>query len=125
MNLVASLFLPLCNIICYGLCSDELERCVSDFLKLTKHHLSAFKVTLSIYYSIHALGYYVSIPFCLICEFCIYQEVLSPSIESLQTYVDNLAVLNSRYFSLFLFYISRFSSLRCPSGIVIIVGFLL
>ncbi|CAM0957601.1 unnamed protein product [Alopecurus aequalis] len=46
--------------------SDELERCVNDFLKLTKHHLSAFK------------------------------EVLSPSIESIQTYVDNLAVLNSR-----------------------------
>lgn len=46
--------------------SAELERCVSDFLKLTKHHLSAFK------------------------------EVLSPSIESIQTYVDNLAVLNSR-----------------------------
>ncbi|XP_051177874.1 uncharacterized protein [Lolium perenne] len=58
--------LPFCNIICYGLCSVELERCVSDFLKLTKHHLSAFK------------------------------EVLSPSIESIQTYVDNLAVLNSR-----------------------------
>ncbi|KAI5021929.1 hypothetical protein ZWY2020_058659 [Hordeum vulgare] len=46
--------------------SDELERCVRDFLKLTKHHLSAFK------------------------------EVLSPSIESIQTYVDNLAALNSR-----------------------------
>ncbi|CAL4895552.1 unnamed protein product [Urochloa decumbens] len=45
---------------------DELEKCVSDFLKLTKHHLSAFK------------------------------EVLSPLIESIKTYVDNLAVLNSR-----------------------------
>ncbi|CAN6326785.1 unnamed protein product [Urochloa humidicola] len=44
---------------------DELEKCVSDFLKLTKHHLSAFK------------------------------EVLSPLIESIKTYVDNLAVLNS------------------------------
>ncbi|CAL4910198.1 unnamed protein product [Urochloa decumbens] len=46
---------------------DELEKCVSDFLKLTKHHLSAFK------------------------------EVLSPLIESIKTYVDNLAVLNSSY----------------------------
>lgn len=45
---------------------DELERCVSSFLKLTKHHLSVFK------------------------------EVLSPSIESIRTYVDNLVVLNSR-----------------------------
>ncbi|CAN6353861.1 unnamed protein product [Urochloa humidicola] len=44
---------------------DELEKCVSDFLKLTKHHLSAFK------------------------------EVLSPLIESIKTYVGNLAVLNS------------------------------
>ncbi|RLN00024.1 hypothetical protein C2845_PM06G06260 [Panicum miliaceum] len=44
----------------------ELEKCVSDFLKLTKHHLSEFK------------------------------EVLSPLIESIKTYVDNLAVLNSR-----------------------------
>jgi uncharacterized membrane protein len=99
--------LPFCNIICYGLCSAELERCVSDFLKLTKHHLSAFKVSLAIHHSIHALGYYVSILFCIICKFCIYQEVLSPSIESIQTYVDNLAVLNSRYCSLFLFCISH------------------
>ncbi|KAJ1261854.1 hypothetical protein BS78_09G062500 [Paspalum vaginatum] len=45
---------------------DELEKCVSDFLRLTKHHLSAFK------------------------------EVLSPLIESIKTYVDNLSVLNSR-----------------------------
>nr|TKW07057.1 hypothetical protein SEVIR_7G282600v2 [Setaria viridis] len=45
---------------------DELEKCVSDFLKLTKHHLSAFK------------------------------EVLNPLIESIKTYVDNLVVLNSR-----------------------------
>uniref|UniRef100_A0A0D9ZUL7 Uncharacterized protein n=1 Tax=Oryza glumipatula TaxID=40148 RepID=A0A0D9ZUL7_9ORYZ len=45
---------------------DELERCVSSFLKLTKHHLSVFK------------------------------EVLSPSIDSIRTYVDNLVVLNSR-----------------------------
>ncbi|CAD6334536.1 unnamed protein product [Miscanthus lutarioriparius] len=45
---------------------DELEKCVSDFLKLTKHHLSAFK------------------------------EVLSQLIESIKTYVDNLAVLISR-----------------------------
>ncbi|KAG8067268.1 hypothetical protein GUJ93_ZPchr0005g14353 [Zizania palustris] len=45
---------------------DELERCVNSFLKLTKHHLSVFK------------------------------EILSPSIESIQTYVDNLVVLNSR-----------------------------
>ncbi|CAN6336385.1 unnamed protein product [Urochloa humidicola] len=45
---------------------DELEKCVGDFLKLTKHHLSAFK------------------------------EVLSPMIESIKTYVDNLSVLNSR-----------------------------
>ncbi|XP_062230835.1 uncharacterized protein LOC133928503 [Phragmites australis] len=45
---------------------DELEKCVNNFLKLTKHHLSAFK------------------------------EVLSPLIESIKTYVDNLAVLNSR-----------------------------
>ncbi|PUZ64174.1 hypothetical protein GQ55_3G122600 [Panicum hallii var. hallii] len=44
----------------------ELEKCVSDFLKLTKRHLSEFK------------------------------EVLSPLIESIKTYVDNLAVLNSR-----------------------------
>lgn len=46
--------------------NDELERCTSSFLKLTKHHLSYFK------------------------------EVLSPSIERIHTYVDNLAVLNSR-----------------------------
>ncbi|ONM29946.1 hypothetical protein ZEAMMB73_Zm00001d039787 [Zea mays] len=46
--------------------NDELERCTSSFLKLTKHHLSYFK------------------------------EVLSPSIERIRTYVDNLAVLNSR-----------------------------
>uniref|UniRef100_A0A0D3G3K5 Uncharacterized protein n=1 Tax=Oryza barthii TaxID=65489 RepID=A0A0D3G3K5_9ORYZ len=45
---------------------DELERCVSSFLRLTKHHLSVFK------------------------------EVLSPSIDSIRTYVDNLVVLNSR-----------------------------
>jgi len=45
---------------------DELEKCVSEYLKLTKHHLSAFK------------------------------EVLSPLIESIKTFVDNLAVLNSR-----------------------------
>ncbi|PWZ29924.1 hypothetical protein Zm00014a_001876 [Zea mays] len=48
--------------------NDELERCTSSFLKLTKHHLSYFK------------------------------EVLSPSIERIRTYVDNLAVLNSRLF---------------------------
>ncbi|XP_062180029.1 uncharacterized protein LOC133884584 [Phragmites australis] len=45
---------------------DELEKCVNNFLKLTKHHLSSFK------------------------------EVLSPLIESIKTYVDNLAVLNSK-----------------------------
>ncbi|KAF8725970.1 hypothetical protein HU200_020547 [Digitaria exilis] len=45
---------------------DELEKCVSDFLKLTKHHLSAFK------------------------------EVINLLIESIKTYVDNLGVLNSR-----------------------------
>ena len=56
--------LPFYDVICYGLNSDELERCVNDFLKLTKHHLSAFKVSLSIYHSIHALGYYVPILFC-------------------------------------------------------------
>ncbi|CAO2185729.1 unnamed protein product [Urochloa humidicola] len=46
--------------------NDELERCTSNFLKLTKRHLSNFK------------------------------DVLSPSIERIRTYVDNLAVLNSR-----------------------------
>lgn len=45
---------------------DELEKCASDFLRLTKHHLSTFK------------------------------EVLSPLMESIKTYVDNLSVLNSR-----------------------------
>ncbi|KAL6897933.1 hypothetical protein ACP4OV_006892 [Aristida adscensionis] len=45
---------------------DELEKCVNNFLKLTKHHLLAFK------------------------------EVLSPLVESIKTYVDNLAVLNSK-----------------------------
>ncbi|XP_037404702.1 uncharacterized protein LOC119267418 isoform X2 [Triticum dicoccoides] len=44
----------------------ELERCTSNFMKLTKYHLSTFK------------------------------EVLSPSIERIHTYVDNLAFLNSR-----------------------------
>ncbi|KAG8046049.1 hypothetical protein GUJ93_ZPchr0008g12156 [Zizania palustris] len=46
--------------------NDELERCTENFLKLTKCHLSSFK------------------------------EVLSPSIERIRTYVDNLAVLQSR-----------------------------
>ncbi|PNT75564.1 uncharacterized protein LOC100834063 [Brachypodium distachyon] len=46
--------------------SDELERCTGNFIKLTKFHLSTFK------------------------------EVLNPSIERIHTYVDNLAVLNSR-----------------------------
>lgn len=46
--------------------NDELARCTDNFLKLTKRHLSYFK------------------------------EVLSPSIERIRTYVDNLAVLNSR-----------------------------
>ncbi|XP_062184905.1 uncharacterized protein LOC133888584 [Phragmites australis] len=46
--------------------NDELERCTSNFLKLTKCHLSKF------------------------------EEVLSPSVERIRTYVDNLAVLNSR-----------------------------
>ncbi|KAJ1282529.1 hypothetical protein BS78_03G059300 [Paspalum vaginatum] len=46
--------------------NDELARCTNNFLKLTKRHLSYFK------------------------------EVLSPSIERIRTYVDNLAVLNSR-----------------------------
>ncbi|CAL4958309.1 unnamed protein product [Urochloa decumbens] len=46
--------------------NDELERCTSNFLKLTKRHLSNFK------------------------------DVLSPSIERIRTYVDNLTVLNSR-----------------------------
>ncbi|KAK3163931.1 hypothetical protein QOZ80_1AG0010350 [Eleusine coracana subsp. coracana] len=46
--------------------NDELEKCTSSFLKVTKHHLSKFK------------------------------EVLSPSIERIRTYVDNLAVLNAR-----------------------------
>ncbi|KAF8663063.1 hypothetical protein HU200_055657 [Digitaria exilis] len=46
--------------------NDELERCTSNFLKLTRRHLSNFK------------------------------DVLSPSIERIRTYVDNLAVLNSR-----------------------------
>ncbi|KAL5222867.1 hypothetical protein ABZP36_027580 [Zizania latifolia] len=46
--------------------NDELERCTENFLKLTKCHLSGFK------------------------------EVLSPSIERIRTYVDNLAVLQSR-----------------------------
>ncbi|KAL6627409.1 hypothetical protein ACP70R_031135 [Stipagrostis hirtigluma subsp. patula] len=46
--------------------NDELDRCTDNFLKLTKRHLSTFK------------------------------EVLSPSIERIRTYVDNLAVLNSR-----------------------------
>ncbi|KAL6607788.1 hypothetical protein ACP70R_040851 [Stipagrostis hirtigluma subsp. patula] len=45
---------------------DELEKCVNNFLKLTKYHLSVFK------------------------------EVQIPLIESIKTYVDNLAVLNSR-----------------------------
>uniref|UniRef100_A0A0E0JE85 Uncharacterized protein n=1 Tax=Oryza punctata TaxID=4537 RepID=A0A0E0JE85_ORYPU len=46
--------------------NDELERCTDNFLKLTKYHLSTFK------------------------------EILSPSIERIHTYVDNLAVLQSR-----------------------------
>uniref|UniRef100_A0A0D9UWY0 Uncharacterized protein n=1 Tax=Leersia perrieri TaxID=77586 RepID=A0A0D9UWY0_9ORYZ len=46
--------------------NDELERCTENFLKLTKCHLSTFK------------------------------EVLSPSIERIRTYVDNLAVIQSR-----------------------------
>ncbi|KQK02251.1 protein Hook homolog 3 isoform X1 [Brachypodium distachyon] len=46
--------------------NDELERCTGNFMKLTKFHLSTFK------------------------------EVLNPSIERIHTYVDNLAVLNSR-----------------------------
>uniref|UniRef100_J3KWJ4 Uncharacterized protein n=2 Tax=Oryza brachyantha TaxID=4533 RepID=J3KWJ4_ORYBR len=46
--------------------NDELERCTENFLKLTKCHLSTFK------------------------------EVLSPSIERIRTYVDNLAVIRSR-----------------------------
>ncbi|CAO2204577.1 unnamed protein product [Urochloa humidicola] len=46
--------------------NDELERCTINFLKLTKRHLSNFK------------------------------DVLIPSIERIRTYVDNLAVLNSR-----------------------------
>uniref|UniRef100_A0A0D9Y3F7 Uncharacterized protein n=1 Tax=Oryza glumipatula TaxID=40148 RepID=A0A0D9Y3F7_9ORYZ len=46
--------------------NDELERCTDNFLKLTKYHLSTFK------------------------------EILSPSIERIRTYVDNLAVLQSR-----------------------------
>ncbi|TKW13523.1 hypothetical protein SEVIR_5G107100v4 [Setaria viridis] len=46
--------------------NNELERCTSNFLKLTKHHLCNFK------------------------------DLLSPSIERIRTYVDNLAVLNSR-----------------------------
>uniref|UniRef100_A0A0D3EJS2 Uncharacterized protein n=1 Tax=Oryza barthii TaxID=65489 RepID=A0A0D3EJS2_9ORYZ len=46
--------------------NDELERCTDNFLKLTKYHLSTFK------------------------------EILSPSIERICTYVDNLAVLQSR-----------------------------
>ncbi|KAL6847940.1 hypothetical protein ACP4OV_022068 [Aristida adscensionis] len=50
----------------YAFNNDELERCTSNFLKLTKCHLSTFK------------------------------EVLSPSIERIRTYVDNLALLNSR-----------------------------
>ncbi|KAG2586913.1 MAR-binding filament-like protein 1 [Panicum virgatum] len=45
--------------------NDELERCTTNFLKLTKRHLSNFK------------------------------DVLSPSIDRIRTYVDNLAVLNS------------------------------
>ncbi|KAK3140646.1 hypothetical protein QOZ80_5AG0403780 [Eleusine coracana subsp. coracana] len=45
---------------------DELDKCVNNFLELTKHHLSAFK------------------------------DDLSPSIESVKTFVDNLASLNSR-----------------------------
>ncbi|TVU17360.1 hypothetical protein EJB05_33389 [Eragrostis curvula] len=45
---------------------DELDKCVKNYLELTKHHLSAFK------------------------------DDLSPSIESIKTYVDNLAALNSR-----------------------------
>ncbi|XP_066305727.1 uncharacterized protein [Miscanthus floridulus] len=49
--------------------NDELGRCTSNFLKLTKHHLSYFK------------------------------EVLSPSIERIRTYVDNLAVINSKLFN--------------------------
>ncbi|RLN23068.1 hypothetical protein C2845_PM07G01220 [Panicum miliaceum] len=46
--------------------NDELERCTTNFLKLTKRHISNFK------------------------------DVLSPSIDRIRTYVDNLAVLNSR-----------------------------
>ncbi|GJM94694.1 hypothetical protein PR202_ga11365 [Eleusine coracana subsp. coracana] len=45
---------------------DELDKCVNNFLELTKHHLSSFK------------------------------DDLSSSIESIKTFVDNLAALNSR-----------------------------
>ena len=48
----------------------------------------------------------------VICKFCIHQEVLSPSIESIQTYVDNLAALNSRYFNHFILYF-WYMYLRC------------
>ncbi|KAK3137432.1 hypothetical protein QOZ80_5BG0452180 [Eleusine coracana subsp. coracana] len=44
---------------------DDLDNCVNNFLELTKHHLSSFK------------------------------DDLSPSIESIKTFVDNLAALNS------------------------------
>ena len=40
--------------------------------------------------------------------FRIYQEVLSPLIESIKTFVDNLAVLNSRYFHNFSMSITYF-----------------
>jgi len=46
--------------------NDELERCTTSYLKLTKRHLFNFK------------------------------DFLSPSIDRIRTYVDNLAVLNSR-----------------------------
>ena len=49
----------------------------------------------------------VSILCCHNYVFGIYQEVLSPLIESIKTYVDNLAVLNSRYFNIPLLFVSH------------------
>lgn len=77
---------------------------MSDFLKLTKHHLSAFKVSETCYSCLleaFMQSIYISVLLCYNYVFllCIYQEVLSQLIESIKTYVDNLAVLVSRYFN--------------------------
>ena len=89
--------------------SDELERCTTNFLKLTKRHLSNFKVSGWIYavqnpclnfqLRYYSFGVYL-IQFSY-ATFCLGQDFLSPSIDRIRTYVDNLAVLNSRLFIFF------------------------